>query len=134
MLPLHRLTPLVFLWPHPYLDPHAVRDLDFEAWSQGFEWQQDDWNGLRDIAQPVADTIESMAGDCEDYALVAASWAATHDHDRVGLACCFEGLRPRHVIAYDAERTYSNGTITQEGVDEFQERSIYDRVICRRIS
>jgi hypothetical protein len=55
---------------------------------------------------------------------VAASWALANDRPGVGLAVCWEWPYPwpRHAIAYDDERVYSSGHITEESVEEYAER------------
>lgn len=128
-----RVTALVFLYPRPYLDVDAAGQIDIESWSTAYEWRRDAWKGFRDIAQPVTETIETEAGDCEDYALTAASWARANDRDGIGLAVCFDGVIPAHVIAFDTERTYSSGDITEESVSAYIERSEYGRALRRRI-
>jgi hypothetical protein len=127
---LSRWTPFAILWPERYVDDDV--DLwsafDIEAWSRrGYEWVEDDWNGFLDFARRPHETLASGTGDCEDYALVAASWALANDRPGVGLAVCWEWPYPwpRHAIAYDDERVYSSGYITEESVEEFNEREGY---------
>jgi len=64
---------------------------------------------------------------------VAASWALANDRPDVGLAVCWEWPYPwpRHAIAYDDERVYSSGEITEESVEEFNDREGY-RFALRR--
>jgi len=102
--------------------------LDIEEWSRrGYEWTEDDWNWLLDLAQRPHETLGSGAGDCEDYALVAASWALANDRPGVGLAVCWEWPYPwpRHAIAHDDGRVYSSGRITEESGDAYVERDGY---------
>ncbi|MEF8788941.1 MAG: hypothetical protein V5A61_02335 [Haloarculaceae archaeon] len=133
---LGRWTPLAVLWPERYVsdDADLWSNLDIEAWSrQGYDWVEDDWNGLLDFARRPHETLASGRGDCEDYALVAASWALANDRPGVGLAVCWEWPYPwpRHAIAYDDERVYSSGHITEESVEEYLERDGY-RFALRR--
>lgn len=120
-------TPLVFLFPGRYVarDPFWT-EFDLAEWSRTeYEWTQDAWNGFRDVATPPAETVADGVGDCEDYALVAMSWAVANDRDGVGLAFCWEPYYPwpRHVVAFDDERVYSSGEITRGSVDEWVDDS-----------
>jgi hypothetical protein len=133
---LDRWTPFAILWPERYVsdDEDLWSALDIEAWSRrGYEWVEDDWNGFLDFAKRPHETLADGAGDCEDYALVAASWALANDRPGVGLAVCWEWPYPwpRHAIAYDDERVYSSGHVTEESVEAFTERDGY-RFALRR--
>lgn len=135
---LRRWTPFTFLAPGRYVDVDGVgTDFDLEDWAETrYDWTEDPWNGFRDFARRPRETIAEGAGDCEDFALVAASWAIAAGRDEVGLAFCWEWPYPwpRHVIAFDAERVYSSGTITEESVDEWVRGSRYDYSVSRRIT
>ena len=131
-----RWTPFAVLWPERYVsdDVDLWSALDIEEWSRrGYDWVEDDWNGVLDLAKRPHETLADGEGDCEDYALVAASWALANDRPGVGLAVCWEWPYPwpRHAIAYDDERVYSSGDVTEESVDEFNEREGY-RFALRR--
>lgn len=134
---LRRWTPLTFLLPSRYLD----RDRDWEAfdlvaWSRDeYRWQQDRWNGLLDIARTPAETLDRRRGDCEDYALVAASWAVGNGREGVGLGLCWELSRPwpTHVIAFDEEFVYSSGEIWKTSVEQWRQESPYALVLRRRV-
>ncbi|MEF8842934.1 MAG: hypothetical protein V5A62_15130 [Haloarculaceae archaeon] len=131
-----RWTPFAVLWPERYVsDDEALwSELDIEEWSRrSYEWVEDDWNGFVDFAKRPHETLADGTGDCEDYALVAASWALANDRPGVGLAVCWEWPYPwpRHAIAYDDERVYSSGHVTGESVEEFNEREGY-RFALRR--
>ena len=132
-----RWTPFTFLFPGRYVDDDEFwTDFDLVAWSRTtYEWTEDPWNGFRDFARRPRDTVAAGTGDCEDYALVAASWLVAQGRDRVGLAFCWEWPYPwaRHVIAFDGERVYSSGTISQGSVEEWVEDSRYAVSVSRRI-
>lgn len=133
---LRRWVPFVYLLPDRYVDPAAVPDdFDFRAWSREFEWRQDPWNGFRDFATPPAETIETARGDCEDYALVAVSWALAGDRDGVGLGFCFPPWSPvpRHVVAYDDVRVYSVGRVFDASPSEWLADSPYARLLRRSV-
>lgn len=130
-------TPFTYLFPSRYVDGgEAVASLDLESWSRTeYDWVSDAWNGFRDFAKPPTQTLDDEEGDCEDYALVAASWALANDRTGVGLAFCIEKPKvwPTHVIAFDDERVYSSGNISGESVDSWLEDSKYDYALRRRI-
>lgn len=138
MFPITRWTPFVYLFPGRYVEPGSDwESFDLESWaSEFYDWKQDAWNGLRDFAQRPAKTVDKAKGDCEDFALVAASWALSNDHDEVGLAFCLGETWPipRHVIAYDTERVYSSGSITKESVAEYIDRTKYSRALKRDLT
>lgn len=135
---LQRWTPFVMLVPQRYVD----RDEDWEAidlleWSQeDYEWTEDPWNGYRDFAQPPRETLREGKGDCEDYALVAASWAVAQGRSGIGLGFCWELPYPwpTHVIAFDDERVYSSGEVFHQSVDAWRADSRYDYILRRRIT
>lgn len=135
---LRRWTPLTFLFPARYVEwDERWTAFDLGEWSDStYEWTQDPWNGVSDFAQRPAETVETGRGDCEDYALVAASWALVNGHEGVGLAFCWEPPYPwpRHVIAFDDERVYSSGHISEESVDEWLADSKYAFAVRRRIT
>lgn len=130
-------TPFTYLFPSRYVDTsETVASLDLESWSRTeYDWVSDAWNGFRDFAKPPAKTLVDEEGDCEDYALVAASWALANERSGVGIAFCIEKPKvwPTHVIAFDDERVYSSGNINQESVDSWLEGSDYDYALRRRI-
>lgn len=135
---LRRWSPLTIVFPDRYVDrSDRWTTFDFETWSDDeYEWEPDPWNGLRDFAQRPTETVETGTGDCEDYALVALSWAIANDRDGVGMAFCWETPYPwpQHVIAYDDERVYSSGHIRTETVGEWLEDSQYHLTLRRRVS
>jgi hypothetical protein len=134
---IRRWTPFVFAFP----DRYATRDsfwqeFDIERWSRdAYEWTGDPWNGYRDFAKRPAETVAAGRGDCEDYALVAASWALARGAPRVGLGFCWEWPYPwpRHVVAYDHERVYSSGHIAEGTVAEWLADSRYQYCLKRSI-
>ncbi|MFC6990094.1 hypothetical protein ACFQJD_17815 [Haloplanus sp. GCM10025708] len=130
-----RFSLLVFFLTRRYLDTAYDWDrFDIEEWSRNrYEWTQDPWNGLNDFVQEPATTIETGTGDCDDYALVAASWATAVGRDGVGLGLCGRGPRIRHMIAFDADRSYSSGDIYSTGPGAYLDRSEYTWIYTRRI-
>lgn len=133
-----RWTLLTFLFPGRYVERGPFwPTFDLEEWSRSvYTWNEDPWNGFRDFAGRPSDTVSRGEGDCEDYALVAASWALARGHDGVGIAFCWESSRPwpTHVVAFDDERVYSSGDITRGTVDEWVADSKYTFALRRRIS
>lgn len=135
---LRRWSPLTFVFPRRYVDRSEFwSDFDLEEWSRSsYEWVEDPWNGLLDFARRPAETISRGEGDCEDYALVALSWAVAHGRTGVGLAFCW-GRRypwPTHAIAFDDERVYSSGDIFTGSVEEWIADSRYSFALERRLS
>ena len=134
---LRRWTPFTFVVPGRYVDRGDRWDsFDIETWSESvYDWTQDPWNGVRDFAKEPRECVDAGRGDCEDYALVALSWAVAHDRDGVGLGFCWNLPYPwpRHVIAFDDERVYSSGEISEESVDEWMADSTYTYVLKRRV-
>lgn len=134
---LTRWTPLTYIAPEQYVDSADFwADFDLEQWSQtNYEWTEDPWNGFGDFARRPQDTVTTGTGDCEDYALVAVSWAIAQGREGVGLAFCWESPYPwpRHAIAFDEERVYSSGTIWDKSVDEWVEDSKYVFHVSRQI-
>lgn len=135
---LRRWTPLTFLVPGRYVDRDPFwSEFDLPEWSRSaYEWTQDPWNGFRDFARRPVDTVSRGCGDCEDYALVAVSWAVAHGRDGVGLAFCWESTRPwpTHVVAFDDECVYSSGNITETDIDEWVSDSKYTFALKRRVA
>lgn len=113
-----RWTPWLYFFPQRYIDTVSVAEIDFPAWSDRYEWRQDGWNGLKDFAQPVQKTIETEEGDCEDYALVAASEMKRRGAESVYLGFCFKTYAgipvPRHVVA-----------ASKDGADNYQEEVVF---------
>lgn len=129
-------TPLVFVYPKRYIDAsETIRRLNFERWSKEFVWEQDEWGGWLDVAQKPQETLHAVRGDCEDYALVAASWAYARRRG-ASIAFCFPkgSPIPRHVVAADNSRVYSNGNIYEDtSLDEYIQQSDYEWYINRKI-
>lgn len=133
-----RWTPLTYLAPARYVDrAPSWADFDLERWAdEEYDWVQDRWNGFLDFASRPRATLATGEGDCEDFALVALSWAVATDRDGLGLGFCFEPRNPvpRHVIAYDDDTVYSSGTIVPKTVDEWLAASDrYEHVLKRRV-
>lgn len=134
---VRRWTPLTFLFPRRYVETGPIwAEFDLRTWArEEFHWTQDPWNGLRDFAKRPAETVEAGRGDCEDFALVAASWAVAHGRARVGIAFCWETPRPwpTHVIAFDDDAVYSSGRISETTVASWVDDSRYDFAVKRRV-
>jgi hypothetical protein len=132
-----RWTPLTFLFPGRYVDRSEFwTDFDLETWSrETYDWDQDGWSGWRDVAAEPRETVDRGHGDCEDYALVAAAWAVARERDGVGIAFCWDPPWPfpTHVIAYDDERVYSSGRISEETVGEWVADSSYSFALERPV-
>jgi len=134
---LDRWTPLTYLFPDRYVDRgERWGEFDLLEWSdEAYDWERDPWNGFLDFASRPAETVAEGAGDCEDYALVALSWAVANDRGDVGIAFCWDPPTPwpRHVVAYDGERVYSSGRTPETTVDEWLADSDYAFALRRRV-
>lgn len=132
---LRNWTFFVYLSPENYLsDKEIVTNLDLEEWSrEKYQWQQDGWNGLKDFARDPAETVFIKRGDCEDYALVAASWGHYNGYD-VTLGFCMDKVIPRHVVTEFDGDVYSSGVIYRDKtIEEFIEMSQFDWYIGRKV-
>lgn len=134
---LRRWTPFVMLRPGWYVSRDGFWEgFDLFEWAASvYEWTEDRWNGFLDVARHPERTVSEGRGDCEDFALVAASWALARGNDGVGLGFCFEWPRPwpTHAIAYDDARIYSSGYISEVAVGEWLDNSKYDYCLRRPI-
>ena len=121
----HRLSIFAWLFPGRYIRPHGIWDgFDLYEWSKSeYMWASDGPFIWQDKVQLPAETIVRGTGDCDDYALVAASWAKRHGRDDVGLAICghkrFGIPIVTHMIAVDESRVYSSGHIFDGSVDDW---------------
>lgn len=130
---LRNWTPFVALAPHRYVkNSDQFATLDLESWSDEYTWEQDEWNGLLDFATPPEKTVASKYGDCEDYALVAASHLYSNNTE-VSLAFVFSSSALAHVVAHTDETIYSSGTIINATMDEYIEQSKYDWYVSRKV-
>lgn len=134
---IRRWTPLTFLAPRRYLEAVPFeQESEFRTWArEQYDWTEDPWNGFLDFAARPTETVEAGRGDCEDFALVAVSWAIEQGRPGVGLGFCWESTRPwpTHVIAFDEEYVYSSGTIVEASVDGWLEGSKYSYVLRRKV-
>jgi len=135
---LRRWTPLAFVAPGRFVDRDAFwADFDLESWADDeYEWTQDRWNGFADFARRPRHTVAGGIGDCEDFALVAVSWAVAQGRDGVGVAFCWKPPYPwpSHVIAFDEECVYSSGDVEPTSVDGWLADSDYVFALRRRVA
>lgn len=132
---LTRWTPLVFMAPGKYLDTeYDWRSFDLESWSNYFTYEPDGWNGLNDTTDPPRRTIRREKGDCDDYALVAASWLLGNNHSAKLVYCYKPWPFQAHLIAVGNGKTYSTGQIRTQTPAEFLEKSRYTRSLTRRLT
>lgn len=117
----------VFSWLNParYIERgEKWANFDLYGWSaEDYEWVSDGPSVFADRASPPGETVASGRGDCDDYALVAASWAASVGESGVGLAICghtrFGVPRLTHMVAVDDRRVYSSGHIYETSLEEY---------------
>lgn len=111
-----RATIRSYIQPTYFVDPAALpEDFSLWKWSRRFTWEQDAWRGWRDTISPVAETVRTERGDCDDYATVAASWALREERDDVRFGYCWGRPNTSHLVAVDADRVYSSGWISRPG-------------------
>lgn len=135
---LDRWTPLTFVFPEKYVEDDLFwQTFDIVSWSRNeFSWMQDGWNGYRDFAKEPRQTVHDRYGDCEDYALVAASWALSNNREPVTLGFCWEKWKPHptHVVCHDGEQLFSSGRVLPSTREAYRERSKYDAILWREVS
>lgn len=135
---LTRWTPLTLVAPSRYIETGDFwEEFDLDLWArEQYDWVQDPWNGFLDIAKEPSMTVEDDEGDCEDFALVAISWAVANDRDDIGLGFCWKTTRPwpTHAIAFDATTVYSSGDIMEISLDSWLANSPYQFAVRRRVS
>jgi len=133
-----RWTPLTYVAPGRFVDRDPFwADFDLEDWAAAeYQWNQDRWNGFADFARRPRRTVSAGTGDCEDFALVAVSWAVANGREDVGIAFCWKPPYPwpSHVIAFDAERVYSSGDVDRTSVDAWVDESDYVFTLRRRVA
>lgn len=134
---LKRWTPLTYLRPAAYISRGPFWEtFDLESWSRfRYHWDSDPWNGYKDFAQRPETTVSDGRGDCEDYALVAASWAIAQGRGPVRLGFCWEkgNLHPTHAVCDDGQRIYSSGELYDDRPDEYLEWAPYDHILWRTV-
>lgn len=131
-----RWTYFVYVFPSHYVEESRKwRERDIEAWSEDhYFWQQDEYNGLKDFAQKPEKTWRTCRGDCEDYALVAASCLTSSGHN-VSICFCGSNLLAEHVFCYDRDTCtiYSSGKIIDSILLEYIADSEYSWVKPRHV-
>lgn len=135
---LRRWTKWFLMRPHRFVEPEDLpEDFDLEEWTDEYEYTRDAWGGKIDYVRPIPETVEKGIGDCEDYALVAASYLVGNDASEVGVAFCYDTSSlpwKGHVIAYDEERTYSSGVIRKQTLRAYLAQSDYDLAVTRPLT
>lgn len=125
---LPQWLPTYFLDPKAYAaEGEGWAEFDFEAWSDAeYDYQADDWGGLKNIPKDPAETVRSGVGDCEDYALVALSWLRATDADTAGMAVLYFGEQSfGHAVAYSENRVFSSGRIYEMGLEAYLKTTSY---------
>ena len=132
-----RWTPLMFLDPDEFVAPGLWwQTFDIHSWSRNeYEYTTDGWTGYKDFAKDPRRTVHENRGDCEDFALVAASWALSNGRGPVKIGFCWEKWKPHptHVVCHDGELLFSSGRILPSGRAEYRDRSSYDYIIWRSV-
>ena len=127
-------TPFVMLAPTRYVRySRWWSRFDLEGWSQEeYEWVEDGWNGLKDFATRPEETINTNTGDCEDYALVAASVLHSRDLPTY-LTFCWNWSGTMHMVAHTPNYVYSSGNILEKDIEQYIEDSEYTHSITRHV-
>jgi hypothetical protein len=127
-------TVLFFHSPEKYLEP-MPDGFNIEMFNgMTYEWKPDPLFGLWDTAQTPSETIEKGAGDCDDYARLAASYLYYQTDSPIDIYLLGRiGWPPGHIIVSDGVRIFSNGEITRESVEEFKERKGYTASIRSKV-
>lgn len=111
---LGRLTPRLYFDPWHFVeDDERWATIDLEDWSRRtYTWEQDPLTGLLDLTQHPETTYEDGTGDCEDYAVLAASVLVSRGTEPVSIGFVYR-LRSwyAHVVAFTDGRVYSSGEI-----------------------
>lgn len=123
--------------PNRFIDDNVFwESFDFQAWSEeDYTYDKDSLRGFFDRAQKPRTTISINSGDCEDYALVAASWAYAQGRN-TKLALCFNGKSPvpKHAVAFDGTNVYSSGAVmSYDSIEEYVNDSEYDWFLSRSL-
>lgn len=105
------------------------------AWSKDFTYKSDPGAPYGNLIKPVEHTYEDKTGDCEDYALVMASWGIAEGSEDMKLAWLWaEGdIAPSHVVATDGDHVYSSGVILHMNISEYAESHGYETVLTRSV-
>lgn len=110
---------LMFWLPHRYLDTEIDwSKYNFYQFTHDFDYEMDDWHGLKDTVTPVEQTLNTADGDCDDYAAVAASYLLAETERPVRLALLWRGAAG-HVVCYTDDTVYSSGEIHRLSLRRF---------------
>lgn len=135
---IRRLTIWFVLAPRRFLSDDGRIRFTLDWWSREiYEWEQDDWNGLKDYVQRIETTVETGTGDCDDYALTALDYLHRNTNHEIELVIAYRLWKPQgHLLVYDVteERTYSNGNIRDEPISEYRKREDYGWYWRRRVT
>lgn len=123
-------TALFIAFPKRYLKP-LPDDFDVYKFSNvEYEWTSDRLNGYADFSADPLDTIESGAGDCDDYARVIASWLYYETDRPIYLGLMWS---PGHLVVSDGDRVYSSGIVVSDTtIEEFADDNNYNKFVWTR--
>lgn len=129
-------TPLLLVKPRSFVTENEYwRYFDIEEWSEeDYEYVEDPYGGIGDYAKEPYKT-EVDGGDCEDYAVLVASWALSNGLD-AELALCFKWWSPvpKHAVCRADSNVYSTGDIYSDvTINEYIEESEYDWYLSRTL-
>lgn len=135
---IKRWSVFYLLVPHRYLDTgRDWSDFNLEEWTDNtYTYKKDEWGQKKDYVQYMDHMLVEGTGDCEDYSFVCASYLLSEtDHELTLVSCYSLPDFIGHVLLYDStdEVIYSSGSITNETLDEYKERTIYDVFFTRSL-
>ena len=133
-------TPLFLAYPRAFVRGYErLEYVDLAFFVESLSWRRDPLKGLLDIASDPWTVVEREAGDCVDFARLAAAWLWTSTDRPIAIYTVWT-LRwpPGHAIVYDGERIYSNSprepeAIVEEDIASYLERTGRGVAIRRRV-
>jgi hypothetical protein len=130
---LFRWTAFAFLFPKQYVkSEYSFSAFDVEEFNSQFNWRSDGWGGLKDTVQDPWNTRRSAAGDCEDYALLIASYLLSETEEDVSLVFLARG-RTFHAVCSTGDAVYSSGEVHEGTLDEYCEEAGYTAIFARTV-
>ena len=122
-------TPLFLAYPRRYVRGYpGLHRVALGAFANRIRWRRDPFSGLLDIASNPWTVIEREAGDCVDFARLAATWLWTTTDRPIAIYTVWTPRwPPGHAIVYDGDRVYSLSAREPEAIVEEDIASYLDR-------
>lgn len=120
-------------FPRLYLDTESDwSEFDIASFNERYEWDQDEWGGLRDTIQAPNTTRSVRHGDCEDYSALIASYLLSETDEPVSLGFVMDG-RLAHSVCFTDDTVYSSGRVHDKTFEEYVADSRWGRVFVREL-